>query len=112
MGGVANRGRTGLAKEAAPVIGSRISGLKQAIRDFFFGALILNLYQNVLRFKRKYDDIFFSLVMGEFLGIPLLGNYFTLRIIPYLIPDLEVARKRLLVDLDVLELLREGPSVH
>jgi len=93
-------------------LGSRTAGLKQALRDFFFGALILGLYQNVLRLKLKYDDIFFSLIMGEFLGLPLLGNYFTLRIIPYLMPDLERARMRLLRDVDLLELLREGPAVH
>lgn len=101
-----------MVEKAEPVIGSRAGGFKQALKDFFFGALILNLYQNVMRLKRKYDDIFFSLVMGEFLGIPLLGNYFTLRLIPYFISELEAARQRLLRDLDVLELLREGPSVH
>ncbi len=93
-------------------IGSKVTGVKQALRDFFFGALILGLYQNVVRLKMKYDDIFFSLIMGEFLGIPLLGNYFTLRILPYLLPELERARIRLLRDVDVLELLREGPAVH
>ncbi|MDW8360105.1 MAG: hypothetical protein RMK31_05925, partial [Candidatus Caldarchaeum sp.] len=88
--------------EASEVrIGSVKGGWKQALKDFFFGALILGLYQNVASVKKKYDDIFFSLIMGEFLGIPLLGNYFTLRIVPYLLPDLERARLRLLRDVDI-----------
>ncbi|MEM2096006.1 MAG: hypothetical protein QXV86_01155 [Candidatus Caldarchaeum sp.] len=93
-------------------IGSKKGGWKQALRDFFFGALILGLYHNVASVKRKYDDIFFSLIMGEFLGIPLLGNYFTLRLVPYLLPELEGARRRLLRDVDLLELMKEGPAVH
>ncbi|MCS6784429.1 MAG: hypothetical protein N3H84_03615 [Candidatus Caldarchaeum sp.] len=101
-----------MAEKTRPVVGSKIAEIKQALKDFFFGALLLSLYQNVVRFKRKYDDIFFSLVMGEFLGIPLLGNYFTIRLIPYFLPELEAAKKRLLRDVDILELLKEGPSVH
>ncbi|MEM0482858.1 MAG: hypothetical protein QXM16_08270 [Nitrososphaerota archaeon] len=93
-------------------LGSMGGGIRQALRDFFFGALLLGLYQNVVRFKKKYDDIFFTLIMGEFLGIPLLGNYFTLRIVPYLMPEIERVRKRLLSDVDLLELLHEGPAVH
>lgn len=101
-----------MAEKSEPVVGSRTAGLKQAVKDFFFGALILSLYQSVVSFKRKYDDIFFSLVMGEFLGLPILGNYFTLRLVPYFLPQLEDAKKRLLRDVDILELLHEGPSVH
>jgi len=93
-------------------IGSGTGGLWQALRDFFFGAFLLNLYQHILHTKKKYDDIFFSLIMGEFLGIPLLGNYFTLRLIPYMLPELERVKTRLLRDVDLLELLSEGPAVH
>jgi len=93
-------------------IGSRGGGFRQALRDFFFGAFILGLYQNVLNVKKKYEDILFSLMMGEFLGVPFLGNYFTLRLIPYLLPELERAKFRLLRDVDLLELLKEGPAAH
>ncbi|MDJ0272098.1 MAG: hypothetical protein QXN23_03175 [Candidatus Caldarchaeum sp.] len=101
-----------MAHEKQHYIGSRGGGVKAALKDFFFGALLLGLYGEVVRLKQKYNDIFFSLVMGEFLGIPLLCNYFTLRLLPYLVPEIESARKRLLQDVDVLVLLREGPAVH
>ncbi|MEM4573115.1 MAG: hypothetical protein QXF45_01055 [Candidatus Caldarchaeum sp.] len=101
-----------MAEKSEPVVGTRTGGLKQAVKDFLFGALMLSLYQSVVSFKQKYDDIFFSLIMGEFLGIPVLGNYFTIRLIPYFLPQLEEAKKRLLRDVDILELLHEGPAVH
>ncbi len=93
-------------------VGSRGAGLKQALKDIFFGAFVFALYQQVLRMKAKYADIFRALILGEFLGIPLLSNYFTLKLFPYVYGDLASVRERLLRDIDVLELLHEGPAVH
>lgn len=86
--------------------------MKQAIKDFLFGAFIFGMLQHIYHVRAKYDDIFHALLVGEFLGIPLLGNYYTLRLLPHIYGELRSARLRLLREVDLLELLHEGPSVH
>ena len=88
------------------------TGIRQALKDFLFGALVYGMYRQVVVSKAKYNDVLMTLIMGEFIGIPLLGNYFTLRLLPYIYGDLESARRRVLRDVDFLELMSEGPSAH
>lgn len=87
-------------------------GIKQALKDFLFGVLVYGMYHQVIVTKAKYNDVLLSLIMGEFLGLPLLGNYFTLKLLPYIYGDLESARRRVLRDVDFLEMMSEGPSAH
>lgn len=105
-------GSEGFQRSEEYRIGSRGGGIKQALKDILFGAFVFGLYQQVLHAKAKYADIFRALILGEFLGIPLLSNYFTLRLLPYVYRDLSGFKERVLRDIDLLELLHEGPAVH
>lgn len=86
--------------------------LSRALREIFFGFFLYSLYQQVLHTKVKYEDTFYALLMAEFLGFPMTTNYYTLRLLPYVVDELERTRKKLLREVDLLELLHEGPGVH
>ena len=47
------------------------------------------------------------ILLGEFLGIPFLSNYYTLRLLPYILGDLEAFKKRSLRERDILEIVGE-----
>ncbi len=86
--------------------------VSRAIREMLFGFFVYSLYQSVIHTKVKYDDTFYALLMAEFLGFPMTTNYYTLRLLPYVVGELERTRKKLLREVDLLELLHEGPGVH
>ena len=86
--------------------------MSKAIREILFGFFLYALYQEVLHTKAKYDDMFYALLMAEFLGFPMTTNYYTIRLLPYVVGELENMRKKLLREVDLLELLHEGPGVH
>jgi len=86
--------------------------VSRAIREILFGFFLYALYQEVLHTKVKYDDMFYALLMAEFLGFPMTTNYYTIRLLPYVVGELENMRKKLLREVDLLELLHEGPGVH
>ena len=66
----------------------------------------------MLHTKVKYDDMFYALLMAEFLGFPMTTNYYTIKLLPHVVGELENMRKKLLREVDLLELLHEGPGVH
>ena len=86
--------------------------MSKAIREILFGFFLYALYQEVLHTKVKYDDMFYALLMAEFLGFPMTTNYYTIKLLPYVVGELENMRKKLLREVDLLELLHEGPGVH
>ena len=93
-------------------IGSRGETWKDKLRDLFFGFFLYGLHQQVIETSRKYKDILGILILGEAFGIPMLGNIYTIRLIPFFIEDLERIKKKISEEYDILELLHEGPGVH
>jgi hypothetical protein len=93
-------------------IGGRGKGWKAALKDLFFGMFYYPLHQELIRRSVKYKDVIHVLLLGEFLGIPVLGSYYSLRVLPHIWGDLPHISRRVLRDWDVLELLHEGEAAH
>jgi hypothetical protein len=87
-------------------------GIRRALKEFLFGMFMYELYQETLHLKAKYRDVFLTLLLGEFLGLPFMGNYYTLRLVPYVVEDIMNVKRRLLREHDIPELLHEGPAAH
>lgn len=85
--------------------------VKRAISDFIFGMSTYDIYRETLHIARSYKDSVYLLLLGEFLGIPFISNYYALRLLPYLVGDLEAFKKRSLRDRDILEVISEH-DVH
>ncbi|MFQ6002079.1 MAG: hypothetical protein ACE5LG_10520, partial [Anaerolineae bacterium] len=62
--------------------------LWQKIKEVLFGLFVYDLYRSAIQAKAEYEDALNVLLMGQFLGIPLMNSVFTLRLFPYLLPQL------------------------
>lgn len=81
--------------------------VRRIVSDFIFGMSTYELYRETLHIARSYKDSLYLLLLGEFLGIPFISNYYTLRLLPYLVGELDVFRKRSLRDKDLLEVVSD-----
>ena len=79
--------------------------LRDKISDFLFGMFFFELYMQVKGMSRQYNDAFYALLFGEFLGLPLLNSYITLRILPYFTDELNKWSQRCLKEKPVLGLI-------
>lgn len=93
-------------------IGSRGGSLREVIKDLIFGVFVFQTHQHVRQLASKYRDMIHVLLLGEFLGLPVLGTYYTLRLLPYLLENLPEISERVLKERDVLELMHETEGVH
>ena len=80
------------------------------IKELFFGLFVYGLYRSAIQAKAEYDDALNVLLMGQFLGIPLMNSVFTLRLFPYLMPQLGDWRKRKLKEIEVIDFA--PPEAH
>jgi hypothetical protein len=55
--------------------------------------------------RNEQDRLFTLIVYGDLLGIPLLPPYYTLRLIPYIVPNLEGWRRSMLRERDLTDLI-------
>ncbi|MGC9009810.1 MAG: hypothetical protein ACP5I7_04255 [Sulfolobales archaeon] len=77
------------------------------IREFIYGATVYDLYRETKKIARDYRNAIYLLVIGEILGIPLLSNYYSLRLLPYLLEDLPKLKKDLLTEKDLSDIVGE-----
>jgi hypothetical protein len=85
-----------------------IKSIAKLFRDFIYGAVYLDLYKDSLKMAKQYEDFINLLLLGDFLGVPILSNSVTIRLIPYLYKDLMMWRVRQLKERDVTD---EVPDV-
>jgi hypothetical protein len=58
------------------------------LKNFLFGLLFLDLYREINEIHRQTRLLAEIFVFGNFLGLPLLSTYYSLRLLPYVYPSL------------------------
>ena len=87
----------------------RLQAVWKGMKEFIWGLAFLDIYRETLREKRKYEDLLNIVLLGEFLGLPLMNSTITLKLLPHLFPDLKHWRRRQLTEQDITDKL---PDAH
>lgn len=86
--------------------------LRQAIhiaRQFLWGFFFFEMSHELQKEKARYSDAVNLVIVGEMLGLPLMNSVITLRLLPYLLPELDGWKQRQLSEGDIIE---EAPEIH
>jgi hypothetical protein len=81
--------------------------LRQAARvagDMFYGATIYEMVRDLHKQRGELERLFVLIVFGDLLGIPVLPPYYTLRLLPYVMPNLTGWRRSVLRERDLTDL--------
>lgn len=84
-----------------------IEEARRALREFLFGATTFELYRELKVMSRRYSDAIYLVMLGEILGVPFLSNYYSLRLLPYILTDLDRFKKNAMKERELLEELGE-----
>jgi hypothetical protein len=79
----------------------------QGFKDVMFGMM---LYDAVLMFRRQRADmehLFVLISFGDLIGVPIIPPYYNLRLLPYIVPMINLWRRRMLRERDLTELATE-----
>jgi hypothetical protein len=63
--------------------------------------------QFALKTRGSWENLFILITMGDLLGVPILRSYYSLRIIPYVKPQLETWKRRMLQEKDFTDVLSQ-----
>ncbi len=87
----------------------RWAKLKFRLQEILWGFFIYEFWHGLQEERTKYDDALNVLIVGELLGVPLMNSTVTLRLLPYILPDLKEWKKRQLTEVEVLD---HPPEMH
>jgi hypothetical protein len=73
----------------------------QALREVIYGMAAHDMSRAALRTRASMEHLFILITMGDLLGIPILPPYYSLRLLPYVVPQIATWKRRMLREKDV-----------
>jgi hypothetical protein len=71
-------------------------GWLQAIRDFLYGMLGYEFVAQAVETRASMETLFMLSTMGDLIGVPIMPPYYSLRLIPYVVPQVQTWKRRVL----------------
>jgi hypothetical protein len=85
--------------------GDTKGGLFQAIKEFIYGMAAHDSARFALKSRASMEHLFILITMGDMLGVPILPPYYSLRLLPYVVPQISTWKRRMLREKDLTDAL-------
>ncbi len=72
------------------------AGLLQAFREFMTGMMLHEPSLAVLKEKRSLENLLLLALFGDLMGIPVCRSYYSLRLLPHVLPRVEGWKRSML----------------
>ncbi|MCJ7433081.1 MAG: hypothetical protein MUO77_06295 [Anaerolineales bacterium] len=82
----------------------QIGEFLRALRDILYGATIYEMVRDLRKERSHLEHLFILIVFGDILGIPVLPPYYTLRLLPFIVPCIPGWKRSLLRERDLTDL--------
>ena len=68
----------------------------QGLREFLYGMTGYEIAQHALEMRASMESLFILVVFGDMVGLPLLPPLYSLRLLPYVAPQMHGWKRRVL----------------
>ena len=83
---------------------SRLKSPLKALKEFMIGMTVHEIDMELRKEKTRIDHLFMLIVFGDLVGLPLLPPYYSMRLLPYIIPTIEKWKRSILREKDLTDL--------
>jgi hypothetical protein len=91
-------------KEIDDTIFSKLKSLLPALREVVYGMTIHEMDVELKKEKGNLDRLFLLIIFGDVVGLPLFPPYYSMRLLPFIIPSVRAWKRSLLRDKDLTDL--------
>ena len=82
---------------------TKLKGAPKVVREIIYGLMFHEMDLEMKKEKGHLDNLFMLVVFGDLVGLPVLPPYYSLRLLPHIIPSLETWKRRVLREKDLTE---------
>jgi hypothetical protein len=90
-------------KEKINSFAARLRGLPRILKEILYGMTVHEMDLELKKERGRLDRLFLLVVFGDLIGLPLLPPYYSMRLIPYIIPSIERWKRSLLREKDLTD---------
>ena len=73
--------------------------------EFIYGMAGHDMTRFALKSRGSMEHLFILITMGDLLGVPILPPYYSLRLLPYVVPQISTWKRRMLRERDLTDAL-------
>jgi hypothetical protein len=88
-----------------PDLSKPFSRLLNTAREVMYGMASHDMSRHALRTRASMEHLFILITMGDLLGVPILPPYYSLRLLPYVVPQISTWKRRMLRERDITDAL-------
>ena len=85
-------------------IAGKISEIYDGLKGFMYGFMLYDAVRSFRRQRADLEHLFVLISFGDLIGVPILPPYYSLRLLPYIVPLLNIWRRRMLRERDLTDL--------
>lgn len=75
------------------------------VKSVLYGMAGHDMARFALKTRGSMEHLFILVTMGDLLGIPILPPYYSLRLLPYVVPQIATWKRRMLRERDLTDAL-------
>ena len=68
----------------------------QDIREFLYGMMGMEFASHAMEMRASLESVFMLGTVGDMIGVPVLPPYYSLRLLPYVVPHIATWKRRVL----------------
>jgi hypothetical protein len=78
-------------------------GFFRAVKEVVYGLAAHDSARFALKTRASMEHLFILITMGDMLGVPILPPYYSLRLLPYVVPQISTWKRRMLKEKDLTD---------
>jgi len=82
-----------------------LRGLVNAFKEVMYGMASHDMARQAIRTRASMEHLFILTTMGDLLGVPILPPYYSMRLLPYVVPQIATWKRRMLREKDMTDAL-------
>ncbi len=80
-----------------------VDRVRHVFGEVLFGMALHDIVRANLRMRGSLEHLFILITFGDMVGVPILPPYYCMRLLPYVVPEINGWRRRLLRERDYLD---------
>jgi hypothetical protein len=78
-------------------------GYRKALKEIMYGFTIHEMDLEFRKERGHLDHLFMLMVFGDLVGLPILPPYYSMRLLPYIVPSIEKWKRSILREKDLTD---------
>ncbi len=75
----------------------------ELVRDFFYGMYGYEFERHAVEMRSSMESLFMAISFGDMLGLPIIPPYYSLRLLPFVVPSVATWKRRVLREREMTE---------